>query len=55
MDEILEITPPPLPYSMDDKIFIARDEEGSEIGEPYSLNDWLKQIQDISGVSLEEE
>ena len=50
-DEILPIEPPKLPFDMDDKIFNMTDDEGNIIGEPYSMNEWHKQIKDISGVS----
>ena len=39
-----------LPFSMDDKIFMCSD-EGEPIGEPYSYNEWLEMIKDISVVS----
>ncbi len=51
-EEIKTIIPPVPPFSMDDKIFILTDPEtGESIGDPYSYNDWIKQIKDISGVS----
>lgn len=51
-DEIEKILPPKLPFDMDDKIFTPVDPETGEVkGEPYSQNDWLKMIKDISGVN----
>jgi hypothetical protein len=53
-EEIEKIIPPALPFDVDDKIFIPTDwETGDPNGEPYSYNDWIKQINDISGVSPE--
>lgn len=52
-DDILPIEPPKLPFGMDDKIFNTTDDEGSIIGEPYSMNDWNQKIKDISGVNEE--
>lgn len=49
--EIEKITPLPLPFDENEKIFNFTDDEGNLIGEPYSYNDWLKMITDISGVS----
>lgn len=50
--EIKLITPPPLPFSPDDKIFCFSDDvTGEIIGEPYSYNDWIKQIEDLSGIN----
>ncbi len=53
MDKILTITPLPFPFDEDEKIFRFTDEEGNEIGEPYSYNDWIQKIKDISGISQE--
>lgn len=53
MNEIEPITPLPLPFSMDEKIFVPTDEEGNRIGENYSYNDWLKEIDNISGINEE--
>jgi len=53
MDYIKKLPPPALPYNLDDKIFYRTDEEGNQIGEPYSYNDWLKMLKDISGVDKE--
>lgn len=51
-EEIEKIIPPQLPFGMDDKIFSYVDlETGEVIGEPYSQNDWIKMIKDISGVN----
>jgi hypothetical protein len=52
-DELLEITPCALPYGLDDKIFHCVDEDGEVIGEAYSYNDWVQEIEDISGVSVD--
>ncbi len=53
-EDIMRINAPPLPYDMDANIFNHVDEETGEIyGEPYSYNDWLKSIKDISGVNEE--
>ena len=52
MDNILRIDPIPFPFDLDDKRFHRVDEEtGEEIGEPYSYNDWLNEIRNISGVN----
>ncbi len=53
MDEIIPIIPPPIPFKLDEKIFQYVDDEGNQIGEPYSYNDWIKQIEAISGVNEE--
>ncbi len=52
-DEIEQITPPNFPYLMEEKIFTPTDEEGNAIGENYSYNDWLKKIEDISGINYD--
>jgi len=51
--EIEKIIPPPLPYALDDKIFNYTDEEENIISDPYSYNDWIQKIKDISGVNEE--
>lgn len=51
MNDILPLTPPPLPFALDDKIFYTTDEEGEPIGEPWSFNDWKKELDDISGIN----
>ncbi len=51
MFQILEITPAPLPFKTSDKIFQDCDDEGNIIGEPYSMDDQIKLLKDISGVS----
>lgn len=54
MNEIKEIIPLPLPFDLDDKIFCHIDHETGEIlGENYSYNDWMRRIQDISGINDE--
>lgn len=53
MDDILPITPAPLPYELDDKIFYYTDEEGNKIGDPYSYNDHIAMLNSISGVNEE--
>lgn len=53
MNDILEITPPKFPIDLDAKVFQSHDEDGNPIGEKYSYNDFVKQIEDISGVSKE--
>jgi hypothetical protein len=46
------IIPLSLPFDIDDKIFNCVDEEtGQVIGEPYSLNDWIDNIKNISGIN----
>jgi hypothetical protein len=51
---IKPIIPVALPFSPDDKIFHHTDEEtGENIGDPYSYNDFLQSIIDISGVNEE--
>lgn len=57
-DEIQEMTPLSLPFDPDDKIFYHSyededDEEENEIGEPYSYNEWIQKIKDMSGVNEE--
>lgn len=52
-DDILSIIPPSFPYDLDAKIFCFHDEEGNPIGEPYSYNDKLKALKDISGINNE--
>ena len=50
--EIQWVTPLPLPFNLDDTIFNYTDQEtGEMLGGPYSYNDWLKIIQNISGVT----
>lgn len=52
MDEIENIIPPPLPFSLDAKIFKSHNEEtGEVIGDPYSYNEWVEQLKNISGIS----
>jgi hypothetical protein len=53
MDEIISIIPSPIPFKLDEKIFHYTDDKGNQIGEPYSYNDWIKQIEAISGVNEE--
>lgn len=53
MNEILEIIPAPLPFKTSDKIFHNHDEEGNPIGDPYSFDDEIKFLNDISGVNEE--
>ena len=49
-----EIQPGSLPFSLDDKIFQCTDPEtGDVIGEPYSYNDFMQSIEDLSGVNEE--
>lgn len=52
-DKYYRITPLPLPFSQDAKIFNCIDDEGNVIGEPYSYNDWIQKIEDISGINEE--
>lgn len=52
-EDILEIECTPLPFGLDEKIFHYYDDEGNIIGEPYSYNDWIQRIKDISGVNEE--
>ncbi len=51
MDDILPVNPLPLPFNEDDKIFSYLDDEGQVISEPYSYNDWIQEIKNISGVN----
>lgn len=53
MDDILSITPLPLPFHPDDKIFQIVDDEGNIMGEPYSHNDWIAMVESISGINEE--
>lgn len=50
-DEILKITPPSLPYDLEDKIFFNIDDEGNIIGEPYSYMDSVRMLNNISGIN----
>jgi hypothetical protein len=51
-EEILELTPLPLPHNYDEKMFQDCDEEtGEPIGELYSYSDWVQRIKDISGIN----
>jgi hypothetical protein len=51
-DEIKPLVALPLPYNSDDKIFSCVDEETGEIiGEPYSYNDFLNKIENISRIN----
>jgi hypothetical protein len=51
--DLMKIDPIPLPFNPDDKIFQCTDDEGNIIGDPYSYNDYLVMIKNISGVSKE--
>lgn len=52
INEIQFIIPPALPYSLDEKIFNHIDQEtGGIYGDPYSYNDWISEIKNISGVN----
>lgn len=51
-DKILGIIPPALPYGLDDKVFRTVDDEGN-IGEPFSYNDQLKLLDQMSGINEE--
>lgn len=55
MEDVMieEIIPAPLPFSLYDKIFCYTDEEGNEIGEKYSYNDWILKFHNMSGISEE--
>lgn len=53
IDGTITIDPLPLPFNAYDKIFYCNDAEGNKIGEPYSYNDFMQQIKDMSGVSPE--
>lgn len=51
-NEIEPIVPLSLPFNTNDKIFNIVNEETDEIiGEPYSFNDFLQKIHDISGIN----
>ena len=54
MNNILEITPPPLPFDPDDKIFSTCDEDCRSNCAKHpkvSYNDQLKQFESITGIS----
>jgi hypothetical protein len=51
ISEILEISPLPLPFDANDKIFLCTDEEGEIIGESYSYNDWIEKIKNIARIN----
>lgn len=52
MNEIKKIVPSALWFDPNEKIFQMIDEETEEaIGDPYSYNDWIQSLMDISGVS----
>ncbi len=50
-NEILSIIPPPLPFSLNEKLFQSCDDEGNPIGEKYSYNDFILEIENISGIN----
>lgn len=50
-EELEKINPPTLPYGLDEKIFHDTDEDGNTIEPPYSYNDFLERIKNISGVN----
>lgn len=50
-NDILFIEALPFPYDPDAKMFNSYDEEGNVIGEPFSYNEWIQHIKDISGVT----
>lgn len=56
-EEILDITPLPLPFDPAAKIFdpfTGEDEDNErEPSEPYSYNEWIQCINDISGINEE--
>ena len=53
-EEIELIIPPMLPFGENDKIFYNTDEEtGDPIGEPYSYNDSVINLRNISGINEE--
>ena len=45
------ISPIPLPFDADGKIFCSCDDDGNQIGEKYSYNDFMNEIESISGLS----
>lgn len=49
-EELQSIILPNFPVDLDEKIFISVDEDGEEIGEPYSYNEFIDGIIDISGL-----
>lgn len=49
--EIMEITPPPLCFDENAKIFFTVDEDTGEVLENYSFNEWLEKIKNISGIN----
>ena len=53
-DEILPLPIFPLPFDPNEKIFNYIDEETGEIlGPPYSYNDFIDKINNISGINEE--
>lgn len=52
MDDLEPITPPDLPFGLDDKIFYNNN-HGNPVGKPYSYNDFLQELENISGVNPE--
>lgn len=56
-EEIEKILPPMLPFNFEDKIFKSCTEDCEDSCEcsknPYSMNDWIKSLTDISGVNPE--
>lgn len=48
---IMPISPPNPPFGDDDKIFNQTDDEGNIIGGPYSYNEFVQKLKDVSGVN----
>jgi len=40
-----------LPFDPNEKIFNSVDEDGKALGDPYSYNDFLEEMKNISGIS----
>ena len=52
-DDIIPVHANPLLFDMDAKIFQDCDDEGFPVGEPYSYNDGLQILKNMSGVNVE--
>lgn len=53
MDDIEPIMCTPPPFGLDDKIFYINDEDGNCLDGPFSYNDCIQMIKNVSGVSPE--
>jgi len=50
LDEIQSLVALELPFDPDEKILNDTDEYGNVLGDPYSYNDFLEKIENISGI-----